>query len=57
MALGKGDLAEALRQLVGSRASGRPEKLLYVLQGRPRPLPGDMEDHLLRIGQETRPMC
>jgi PAS domain S-box-containing protein len=53
VALGKGDLAEALRQLVGSRSSGRQEKLLFVLRGRPHPLPGGMEDHLLRIGQEA----
>ncbi len=53
VALGKGDLAEALRQLVGSRSSGRPEKLHFVLRGRPRPLPGHSEDHLLRIGQEA----
>lgn len=52
-ALERGDLAEALQQLVGSRSAGRPEKFHFRLHGRPRPLPGDMEAHLLRIGQEA----
>ena len=52
-ALESGDLAEALQQLVGCRSAGRPEKFHFRLQGRPRPLPGDTEAHLLRIGQEA----
>jgi adenylate cyclase len=51
--LESGDLAEALRQLVGCRSAGRPEKFKFRLHGQSRPLPGDMEAHLLRIGQEA----
>ena len=52
-ALESGDLAEALHRIVGCRSAGRPEKFHFRLHGRPRPLPGDMETHLLRIGQEA----
>jgi PAS domain S-box-containing protein len=52
-ALESGDLAEALQQLVGCRSAGRPEKFHFRLHGRPRPLPGDTEAHLLRVGQEA----
>lgn len=52
-ALESGDLVEALRQLVGCRAVGRPEQFKFRLHGQPRPLPGDLEAHLLRIGQEA----
>src|SRR5947207_6627637 len=52
-ALESGDLAEALQQLVGCRSFGRPEKFQFRLHGRPRPLPAEMETHLLRIGQES----
>jgi PAS domain S-box-containing protein len=51
--LENGDLAEALRQLVGWRSAGRPEKFSFRLHGRPRPVPGDKEPHLLRIAQEA----
>jgi PAS domain S-box-containing protein len=52
-ALETGDLAEALQRLVGCRSAGRPEKFHFRLHGRPRPLPGDTEAHLLRVGQEA----
>jgi PAS domain S-box-containing protein len=52
-ALESGDLADALQQLVGCRSTGRPEKFHFRLHGRPRPLPGDTEAHLLRIAQEA----
>jgi signal transduction histidine kinase len=42
-----------LQQLVGCRSVSRPEKFHFRLHGRPRPLPGDLEAHLLRIGQEA----
>ena len=52
-ALESGDLAEALQRLVSCRSAGRPEKFHFRLHGRPRPLPGDTEAHLLRVGQEA----
>jgi PAS domain S-box-containing protein len=52
-ALEEGDLGEALRQVVGRRSEGRPESFHFRLHGRPRPLPGETEAHLLRIGQEA----
>jgi PAS domain S-box-containing protein len=51
--LESGDLAEALRQLVSCCSTGRREKFFIRLHGRPRPLPGEMESHLLRAGQEA----
>jgi PAS domain S-box-containing protein len=54
-ALESGDLAEALRQLVGCRSAGRSERFHFHLHGRPRPLPGETEAHLLRVGQEALP--
>jgi PAS domain S-box-containing protein len=48
-----GDLAEALRQLVGWRSAGRSEKFSFRLHRRPRPVPGDTEAHLLPIAQEA----
>jgi PAS domain S-box-containing protein len=51
--LENGDLAEALRQLIGWRSAGRPEKFSFRLVGRPRPVPGDTEPHLMRIAQEA----
>lgn len=51
--LESGDLAEALRQIVVCRSSGRHEKFHFRLHGRPRLLPGETEAHLLRIGQEA----
>jgi PAS domain S-box-containing protein len=51
--LDSGDLGEALRRLVGCRSVDRPEKFHFRLHGRPRPLPGEMEAHLLRVGQEA----
>ena len=36
-----------------ARSAGRPEKFHFRLHGRPRPLPGDTEAHLLRVGQEA----
>ena len=47
-ALESGDLAQALQYLLGCRSAGRPEKFQFRVQGRPRPLPGDTETHLLR---------
>ncbi|MBV8381529.1 MAG: PAS domain S-box protein [Planctomycetaceae bacterium] len=52
-ALEKGDLAEALRQVVSHYLVGRPEKFHFRLHGRPHPLPGETEAHLLRVGQEA----
>lgn len=51
--LEKGDLAEALRQVVGHYLTGRAEKFHFRLHGRPYPLYGETEAHLLRIGQEA----
>ena len=38
---------------VSGRSAGRPEKFYFRLHGRPRPLPGETEAHLLRIAQEA----
>src|SRR4051794_32617136 len=52
-ALERGDLTEALRDLVGCLSTGRREAFHFHLYGHPRPLPGEAETHLLRVGQEA----
>jgi signal transduction histidine kinase len=48
-----GDLPGALAQLTHDAASGMPVKIETKVHGSPTPLPGAVENHLLRIGQEA----
>ena len=48
-----GDLPGALAQMTQDAANGMPVKIETVVHGTPAPLPGAVENHLLRIGQEA----
>jgi signal transduction histidine kinase len=48
-----GDLPGALAQMAHDAANGMPVKIETAVHGTPAPLPGAMENHLLRIGQEA----
>src|ERR1017187_2430071 len=47
------DLCEALRGLIQKLTAGTPVRAEFIVQGKPRELPLDWEDNLLRIGQEV----
>ena len=51
--MGGDRVPEALRELVGCLSTGRRETFHFRLHGHPRPLPGEAETHLLRVGQEA----
>jgi len=52
-ALEQGDLPTALSQITGQARDGSPVKIDFQVSGTPRPLPGRVEGHLLRICQEA----
>jgi PAS domain S-box-containing protein len=47
------DLCEALRGLIQKLTAGTPVRAEFIVQGKPRGLPQDWEENLLRIGQEV----
>jgi signal transduction histidine kinase len=47
------DLAGALNRLASELTRGASVRVNFFLQGRPRPLPPEIEGNLLRIGQEA----
>ena len=47
------DLCEALRDLIQKLTAGTPVRAEFIVQGKPRELPQDWEENLLRIGQEV----
>ena len=47
------DLCEALRGLIQKMTAGTPVQADFDVQGKPRELPLDWEENLLRIGQEV----
>jgi signal transduction histidine kinase len=53
LALDKSDLPTALAQLADRSRNGLPTDIQASVTGVPRPLPGKVESHLLRIGQEA----
>jgi signal transduction histidine kinase len=52
-ALEKGDLAGALERMTEQLNAGQATRIEFQLHGVVRPLPPDVADHLLRIGQEA----
>lgn len=48
-----GDLPGALARMAHDAANGMPVKIETAVHGTPAPLPGALENHLLRIGQEA----
>jgi signal transduction histidine kinase len=52
-ALEHGDLAGALAQMAEQLNAGQATRISFRLVGAPRPLPRDVADHLLRMGQEA----
>ena len=52
-ALEKEDLAGALAKMTEQLNAGQATRIEFRLHGVPRPLPPDVADHLLRIGQEA----
>ena len=52
-ALEHGDLAGALSQMVEQLNAGQATRIAFRLGGAARPLPPDVADHLLRMGQEA----
>jgi signal transduction histidine kinase len=52
-ALEKQDLAGALARMVEQLNSDPATRMAFRLDGAPRPLPPDVADHLLRMGQEA----
>jgi signal transduction histidine kinase len=51
--LESGDLAQALTQVASQTRNGHPIRIEVSVLGTPCPLPGRVESHLLRIGQEA----
>ena len=47
------DLCEALRDLIQKLTAGTPVRAEFIVQGKPRELPLEWEENLLRIGQEV----
>jgi signal transduction histidine kinase len=52
-ALESGSLLEALQRLIHQMTNGIPIQTSVSLEGTPYPLPGDVEENLLRIAQEA----
>jgi signal transduction histidine kinase len=52
-ALEKADLASALERMTEQLNADQATRIEFRLSGAPRPLPPDVADHLLRIGQEA----
>jgi signal transduction histidine kinase len=52
-ALEEKNLCEALEDLIHKTTGSTTLRAEFVLQGRPRPLPAEWEENLLRIGQEV----
>ncbi|WP_422879854.1 PAS domain-containing sensor histidine kinase [Nodosilinea nodulosa] len=48
-----GNLRSAIQSLVTQMLTTVDAKLIYTIKGTAYPLPGDVENHLLRIGQEA----
>jgi signal transduction histidine kinase len=53
LGLGRNNLAAMLEQLANETFSGREIKTELSVTGQPVPLPAELENHLLRIGQEA----
>jgi len=53
LALQDKGLCEALDNLIRKMTTGTTVRAMFSLQGEPRPLPGEWEENLLRIGQEV----
>ena len=51
--LGEKDLCEALRELIQKLTAGTAVRAEFMVQGKPRDLPLEWEENLLRIGQEV----
>ena len=47
------DLCEALRDLIQKQTAGTPVLAEFIVQGKPRELPMEWDENLLRIGQEV----
>jgi len=52
-ALENGSLESALRTMAGYSGDGLPVTISVAVEGEPCPLPGRLQHHLLRIGQEA----
>ena len=52
-ALDNASLPEAFRRMTGTTTAGTPLRCRLEVLGAPCPLPSDVEEHLLRIGQEA----
>ena len=53
LALDQKDLCEALEDLIQKMTAGTPVQAKFNVQGKPRELPLEWEENLLRIGQEV----
>jgi signal transduction histidine kinase len=47
------DLCEALKDLIQKLTAGTPVRAEFIVQGKPRELPPEWQENLLRIGQEV----